>query len=431
MKENKKYFKNLDFFLIFLVFLISGFGLYFLYSATYNLPNFSLLFTKQIVAVFLGFIAIFLFSIIDYNHYRYYSKHIYFIAILLLIFVLFAGKTTRGSKSWFHFAGFSFQPAEFARIAFILFFAKFLDKDSIFIKSFANFLKGSLILFPLVFLILLQPDFGAILVLFPIFMGMYYAAGVAKLFLFIIIFLGTFVVALPLFRTFLLAYNPEFLKFTNFYYILALGFLIFVVLYGIFSIKKRKFLNKNIAIYFFVFFTIAISIGEFCDRHIKDYQRNRLIVFFSPEFDSLGAGYNVIQSKIAVGSGGLFGKGFKKGSQIQLGFLPERHTDFIFSVIGEEGGFIVSFVVLVIYFLICYRLYFIAKNSKDRFGSLTVLGFFILFSFFVFLNIGFVIGILPVTGVPLPFISYGGTAFIINCMMIGIVLNVDKRRYVN
>ena len=430
MEKTQKYLKNIDWLLVISIFLITIIGLVFVYSATNNMSHFMKLFSKQLISVFVGFCLLFLFSMIDYNSYYKLGKYLYIFAILLLLGVLVFGKTIRGARSWFDLGFFAFQPTELARLFTIIMLAVYLDRSVRTIKSFFTFFKGLLIILPMVVLIFLQPDFGGILVFFPVIFGMFYVAGISKIYLCSIFFSIFWIAFVPLCRTFFLMYNPSFLQYLNFYYLLSAGILIFVCFYFLFNFLRLNF-NKSVFIYLFVLFILCLGVGQLCDQHIKDYQRNRLMVFFSPEADKLGAGYNVIQSKIAVGSGGFLGKGIKSGTQAQLGFLPERHTDFIFSVIGEEGGFLIAGIILLLFGFICYRIYLAAENSRDRFGSIISTGFLVLFSFFVFLNIGFVVGILPVTGVPLPFVSYGGSSFIINCIMMGIILNIGIKRYAN
>lgn len=167
-----------------------------------------------------------------------------------------------------------------------------------------------------------------------------------------------------------------------------------------------------------------------CWNFLKPYQKKRILTFIFPERDPLGAGYHIIQSKIAVGSGKLFGKGFLHGTQNKLNFLPEEHTDFIFSVLAEEWGFVGCAVVIAVYFLFLLNLINIAKKAKDNFGALIVIGVMFIFLWQFFINIGMVIGILPVVGIPLPMISYGGTSLVVSYALLGLALNVSMRRYI-
>jgi rod shape determining protein RodA len=164
-------------------------------------------------------------------------------------------------------------------------------------------------------------------------------------------------------------------------------------------------------------------------NHLKSYQRNRIKIFLNPEADPKGAGYQIIQSKVAIGSGGFTGKGFLQGSQTQLRFLPEQHTDFIFAVIGEEFGFLGVLIGLIFFFVFLMRGIFIATIVKSRFNSIVSVGIVTVLAFHVIVNIGMTIGLFPVTGLPLPFLSYGGSALLTNMVMAGILLNFYKNRY--
>ncbi len=161
---------------------------------------------------------------------------------------------------------------------------------------------------------------------------------------------------------------------------------------------------------------------------LKEYQRTRLLVFMNPNLDPLGAGYTIIQSKIAIGSGGFFGKGFLGGTQTQLKFLPERHTDFIFGVVGEEGGFLASMLVIALFWLIVRRGYQITAQTPDRFGSQIACGITTMLAFQAFVNLGMTMGVLPVVGVPLPLVSYGGTSVVMTMLAIGLLINIKVHR---
>lgn len=162
---------------------------------------------------------------------------------------------------------------------------------------------------------------------------------------------------------------------------------------------------------------------------LKPYQRQRIITFMDPGADPLGSGYHIIQSQIAVGSGGLWGKGFLAGTQSQLRFLPEKHTDFAFAVYGEEWGFVGCMLLLLLFCLFLHSIHVTARDAKDRFGSFLAAGVFFYFFWQILINTGMVLGIMPVVGIPLPFISYGGSAMLVNMSLIGLVLNVSMRRY--
>ncbi|HNX60819.1 MAG TPA: rod shape-determining protein RodA, partial [Spirochaetota bacterium] len=201
----------------------------------------------------------------------------------------------------------------------------------------------------------------------------------------------------------------------------------------IFYILHLFFVNRifrRIYIPSFVF-SIGLFASVVIQRFLKDYQKKRLLVFLNPDLDPHGSGYNVIQSKIAVGSGGFLGKGFMHGSQTQLGFLPEKSTDFIFSVVAEEWGFIGGLVVLALYAVIIFKGIQIALEAKDKFSSLLATGITAIFLTHLLVNIGMVIGIMPVTGIPLLFLSYGGSSLLMSMIAIGILININIRKFNN
>jgi rod shape determining protein RodA len=167
----------------------------------------------------------------------------------------------------------------------------------------------------------------------------------------------------------------------------------------------------------------------FVDKAMKDYQRRRLVVFLDPKVDYRGSGYNIIQSKITIGSGRFLGKGFGKGTQTQLGFLPEQHTDFVFAVIGEEGGWVLSQLTILLYFLFLWRVLSISKNARDSYGSFVAAGIAVMFGVYAFINIGMVMGIMPVAGMPLLFLSYGGSSILSSMCAVGILCSIHIRRH--
>ncbi|MBN1823773.1 MAG: rod shape-determining protein RodA, partial [Endomicrobiales bacterium] len=172
------------------------------------------------------------------------------------------------------------------------------------------------------------------------------------------------------------------------------------------------------------------SVSSFVvQKSLKEYQRKRLIVFLNPEIDPLGSGYNIIQSKIAIGSGLFLGKGLFQGTQTQLGFLPEQHTDFVFAVIGEETGYVFSQLILLFYFIIVWRSMVVARESRDRYGSLVATGIATMFAFYAVINIGMVMGLMPATGLPLPFLSYGGSSMVSSFWALGILFSIHMRRF--
>jgi rod shape determining protein RodA len=316
---------------------------------------------RQSLWALLGFIFLTIIIFVDYHNLERYSKVIYFGAIILLIMVIFAGRSTYGARRWLAIGPFDFQPSEFAKIALIVFLADFLSKNKTKLDNFFYYLLPFAYTGLLILLVFMQPDLGTSLVYLAIIIIMLFVAGV------------------------------------------KIKFLIFTFLAALSSIP--------------VLWTF-----------LKDYQKNRLILFLNPNLDPLGGGYNVIQSRIAIGSGGFLGNGIFSGLQSQLNFLPAQHTDFIFSVVGEELGFVGTILLLGLYTIILWRGIKIALEARDLSGSLLAAGAVSFLFFHIVVNIGMAMGMLPATGLPLPFLSYGGSFMISNLIVIGILLNVELHK---
>ena len=445
MQQNKSFtniITNIDpLFWISLFFLISV-GFLGIYSASLNFANPTKYVSTQFIALIIGcVISIFLVSF-NYQYYKHFRWSLYIFACLLLITVLFLGSTIKGTKGWFNFGLFSFQPVEITKIIFILVLSGFLDAHRKEVEKISNFLKCLFIMLGHVFLIMLQPDFSSTLCYFPITLVLLYIAGSKIIHLGAVILYGSLALGIPLLATFLRLNmqsgqeSPLLMFLLNATSSLKIALLILLALIAIIIIIKW-FLNKlkiPIGWTYPIIFLLIIIAGSFSsvivDKSLKEYQRKRLIVFLKPTIDSRGAGYNIIQSRISIGSGRFSGKGFFKGTQTQLGFLPEQRTDFIFSVIGEEGGYILAQLTIFFYFLFIWRALVIAKNARDRYGSFVATGIAAMFAFYSIINIGMVMGCMPITGLPLPLLSYGGSSMLSSIIAIGILLSIHIRSYV-
>jgi rod shape determining protein RodA len=355
-----KIFRKTDWWLIITTIILSFIGLAAIYSIDLSRGDSLIYIPRQITALLLGLIVLFVSASFHISFYENSSKFFYIFSIILLIAVLFFGDNIRGTTGWFRIFGFSFQPAEFAKLALVIFLAWRIERQARRFEKWQFILVLIFLTLVPVFLILLQPDLGSASILLGLCFMILIAVGIKKRYVFIL---------------------------------LASTLLIFV-----FS-------------WMFLF---------------QDYQKQRIITFTSPELDPLGSGYNVLQSIIAVGSGQIKGRGLGFGSQSQLHFLPEAQTDFIFSVIGEELGFVGTSMVLVLYLILIWRFFYIARQTRNDFSAYLVLGIAFLFFFQIVINIGATIGLLPVTGVTLPFLSYGGSSLMINYFLIGIVQSVAK-----
>jgi rod shape determining protein RodA len=362
-------------------------------------------FFKQLVWISIG-LALMMTIVFIPNKLIYESAYIlYGVSIFLLIVVIFFGSVGQGAERWLRIGPLYFQPSEIAKLTTILAVARFISQDKVNLNSFKDFIIAtSFILVPFIFIVR-QPDLGTAMVFGALALPMFYWAGLKGSNL--ILILMPFLVMLASFQ---------------FY-----TFLILMIILVLYLAYTRK--SKTVSI---VNFLANISMGLITPvlwNHLKSYQRNRIKIFLNPEADPKGAGYQIIQSKVAIGSGGFTGKGFLQGSQTQLRFLPEQHTDFIFAVIGEEFGFLGVLIGLIFFFVFLMRGIFIATIVKSRFNSIVSVGIVTVLAFHVIVNIGMTIGLFPVTGLPLPFLSYGGSALLTNMVMAGILLNFYKNRY--
>lgn len=351
--------------------LIMIFGLIALYSASYNNVRVGQsVFYDQLGVALLAVAMIGLLSFVDYRKWHEIAYVIYGISIIFLVLVFFIGRHALGATRWFSVGGFSFQPSEFCKIAVILMLARYFSNRRTHLSfSFGNALHG------------LWDD-----LIFPLLL-----TAISIMLIFKQPDLGT---AIIIFCIFL--------------------FLLF---------------GSGISMKIFSGFIVALAlIAPFLWHFLKPYQRDRLLVFINPNHDPTGAGYTIIQSKIAVGSGQIFGKGWLSGTQNQLNFLPERHTDFIFSVIGEEWGFLGAVALIYCYAMIIFSGLTIAVRTKDRFGQLAAIGMTGIFGLQMVINIAMVMGLLPVVGITLPLVSYGRTSFLVFAFMIGFLLSLNKKR---
>jgi rod shape determining protein RodA len=391
---------------------------------------------KQIYWAVSGCVIFILLLFINYQKLGEYAIFIYIASLLLLGATLLIGKRVRGARSWITlFGGLGFQPSEFVKIGIIIVLARYLDRIGEEIKTLRQVLVSLVIVAVPLGLILLQPDFGTALVYIPIALTMLFFSGIRFTHLVSLLIIFGIAIVLPLLVTFSSLTGSESIAFfqtlddTRTVLLVAAIFgalsFIFFILYKV-TKKDIFFKATSIFLIFFAGLVLAALLGKF----LKPYQRKRLIVFLKPTIDPYGAGYNIIQSKIAVGAGGLFGKGLLGGTQSQLGFLPERSTDFIFSIFAEEWGFVGSFFILVLYGVFIYRGIMVILTAKDRFGSLVASGIVGMFLFHIIINIGMTIGLMPITGIPLPFLSYGGSFLITSIVGASLLFNIESRRYV-
>jgi rod shape determining protein RodA len=340
----------------------------------------------------------------NYQNLLRFHWYLYGANIVMLAAVMFLGSSAKGAQRWIYIGPFNFQPSEFAKIALIITLAAVLQQRQV--KYLSEFIKTLFITIPPWLLVFIQPDLGSSLVFGVIALGMLYWAGANPGWLLLL--------ASPLIAAILYAvYQPLWVVWAGLMALIAWRTLPWP------KVSSLVALGINVGFGF---------LGVVFWNVLKDYQKERLIMFLDPEKDALGAGYHLIQSRIAIGAGGFWGQGITQGTQTQLNFIPEQHTDFIFSAIGEECGFFGCFLLILTFWYLCWRILKIANTSRDNFGSLLVIGILSMIVFQVVVNIGMNVGIAPVTGIPLPWISYGRSALLKNFISIGLIESVAAAR---
>jgi len=368
MKIDRRLIKNFDWVTLSVTILICLIGIATIYSATRPLgaEEHPAFYIKQTFWLILGLAALFLVVSIDYIWISRYSLLLYITGTILLIAVFVLGRTGMGAQRWLSIGPVSFQPSELFKLIYIIMLSQYLSM----LKSpldTASLLRVFffITLFPF-FLLVKQPDLGTALIVIAIYISLVIARG----------------------------------------------------------------LYKKVAVLFVIIGLISLPfLGNIFWEGLKDYQKSRLVAFIEPEIDPAGIGYHLNQSKITVGSGKFFGKGFMQGTQGPFRFLPEKHTDFIFAVFAEEWGFFGSLLLLFLYLILTLRGLDTARKAKDDFGRLLALGITSMFLIYLFINVGMTLGLTPVVGVPLPFMSYGGTALLSNLIAVGILINIRTRRF--
>jgi len=430
-----KFFAMFDYFLILVVLTLVTLGILFIYSSSVNSEGISVTneHIKQIIWASIGLFFMIILTVYDFRKLESISKYLYIGLIALLIYTIFFGRLVNGAKSWIGIGDFGIQPSEFGKVFFILFLAHYLNdsKNELPIK---RFIKSILILCVPMGLILIQPDLGTASVYLPIFIVMCFIAGVPSKYLIILISFGLSTIlfaVLPVWNT-EIAEKPLVIIsiLTNFKLRAILIFATFIIaLIGI--IIRRYFHGPNYINWLTAaFFIISLSLifSLILAKVLKDYQIKRLIIFMNPNVDPRGAGWNIIQSKIAIGAGGIFGKGYLRGTQSHYRFLPQQSTDFIFSILSEEFGFLGCCLVFLLFLFIFIRTIIIIRNSTSTYGAYIASGILGMFAFHFFVNVGMVMGMMPITGIPLSFLSYGGSSLLTSMSCIGLLMSINYRR---
>ena len=366
---DRRFINSFDAWFAVTVLLILGLGVLSIYTVTYTVAPkaHGAIYTKQVIWILLGLVVFFIAASIDYHEIARFSTFLYAAGVILLLLVLVVGRTGMGARRWISFGFFDLQPSEWIKLIVIIVLARYFSN-----RANPRGLSLLELLVPVLWvgvpliLVLKQPDLGTALVL---------------------LFIPTVMIALVGLRS------------------RTAGFSILL------SLMAFPFIWE-------IFWNV-----------LKPYQRNRLIAFINPAMDPTGRGYHALQSKIAIGSGGLFGKGLFGGTQSQLKFLPEGHTDFVFSVFAEEWGFVGVLVLLTLYFLLIWWGIDAAYKAKDRLGVFLAVGVVSMLVFYLAVNVGMTLGVAPVVGVPLPLMSYGGNSILTTMAGLGLLLNIKIRRF--
>ena len=427
---------KIDYLLLIPVIVLLALGILFIYSSgvTHEGVQVSREYIKQIIWASSGIIAVIVLSMINYRGFYNISVYIYIASLLPLLYMIIFGKTLDAAARWLRIGSFGIQISEFLKISVIILLARYLADTDHNREAFSRFLISALIVFFPMGIVLLQPDLGTALVFIAILITMTFLSGVATRY---VAFLGACIaltavfLLLPLWQTYILRARLPFIAIlTNPKIILITTMFLFVMaaiaIFGYLKFKKRYFYWL---VYSSSIIALSLVISYAARLVLKNYQLMRLIVFLDPNVDPRGAGWNIIQSITAIGAGGLTGRGYLQGTQSHYQFLPEQSTDFIFSIFSEETGFLGGLAVFALFLIIFHRVIVTMKTTIDPFAKYICGGLLGMYSFHFIINIGMTMGIMPITGIPLLFLSYGGSSVISAMIGVGIVLSIFIRRH--
>ncbi|HET8885895.1 MAG TPA: rod shape-determining protein RodA [Salinimicrobium sp.] len=411
-----KTISDFDWLTIFLFLILVVFGWMNIYSASLgeestSLLDFDQVYGKQLVWIILSVFLIIIILSIEAKFYERFASIFFIISLVSLLGLFVFGKTISGATSWYSFGGVGIQPSEFAKAATALALAKYVSDIQTNVKMVSHQLKAFLIVALPALIILPQPDAGSALVYMAFFFPLYREGLSAVYFLIAIAALVLFIMTLlmgPLWSSIVVAFITAFVLFLK-------------------KKKKRGYYIRYLGLAF-IMMLFCFSVSYIFENVFEQRHRDRFNILLGREVDPQGIGYNTNQSEIAVGSGGWFGKGWTEGTQTKGGFVPEQHTDYIFSTIGEEWGFVGSTVIIILYVLLLLRLIFLAERQRSQFKR--VYGYSVVSILFIhfLINIGMVIGIVPTIGIPLPFFSYGGSSLWGFTILLFVFIKLDSER---
>jgi rod shape determining protein RodA len=414
MQRQKSLINDPDWIAMLLYLALVVMGFLSIYAADYDgmstkVLDFSRAGGKQVVWIGLSFLLAGLILIIDSKFYTTFAYPIYGAVMLSLVAVLLLGQTINGSKSWFAIGGFGIQPAEFAKFAAALAVAKYLSALGISMRDLSTKVICAIIVAIPMALVLLQGDAGSALV-FTVFVLVLYREGLPSE----VLILGGSLILISILA---LLIN----KF------ILIGIVLVIAALLVWMVRRNR-ITMALMVAAGIFASAYVLTVDYTFNHLKEHQRDRINVLFGKKVDPKGVGYNVNQSKITIGSGGLLGKGFLQGTQTKGNFVPEQTTDFIFCTVGEEHGFIGSLVVLGCLFGLLVRVVMIAERQRSRFSRIYGYAVACILFFHIFVNIGMTISLFPVMGIPLPFFSYGGSSIMAFTTLLFILIKLDSER---
>ncbi len=415
MRQRKGIFDNIDWVIIALYFTLVLIGWMNIYAAVYNESHHSIFditqnYGRQLIWITTSLIIIFAILMIDAKFYNAFSIPLYIISVFLLVVVLFLGKEVAGARSWFQLGSFAFQPSELAKVTTALALARYVSSSSFNIKEKKAKIYIALLIGAPMILIYLQNDTGSALVYFSFLLVLFREGLSGKIMITGVIIIMLSVIAL-LVNKFIIT-----------------GFLALIIIITIMIIRRRKAIIIKLIGLFIIATGFVFSVEYAFENMLEPHQQTRVNVLLGKEVDLRGAGYNVNQSKIAIGSGGFTGKGFLNGTQTKYDFVPEQSTDFIFCTVGEEWGFVGSLVVIALYMGLLLRIIMIAERQRSIFSRIYGYGVASILFFHFAINIGMTIGLAPVIGIPLPFFSYGGSSLWAFTILLFIFIRLDESR---
>ncbi len=398
--------KDFDLLILITALVLSGFGVLVIYSSTQvGLEEGRNLHLKQLIWLGISLSFLVLALVIPIKAFYAFAYLIYGLGLLLLLLPLLRGPGGFPARRWIDLGIFHFQPSEAAKLATVFALSRLASNRKFSPSSGRQLLWPVVIALPPLLLVLVEPDLGTSAVFAVILLALLYFRGMSPLYLFFLV-------------------SPVLSVLFAFHWLSWITFISLLV--GVcFFFKVPLF--QSLAI-----FLINSGVGTATPLAwgaLKDYQRNRLLSWLNPHLDPRGSGWQVIQSKIAIGSGGLLGKGIFQGTQKKLAFLPRQHTDFTFSVIGEELGILGCLLILALFLIIVWRAMRLVRECKNPFSALVGVGIVTIFCFHIIINISMTLGMMPVVGIPLPFMSYGGSFLLVSMVMVGLLLNIGKNRY--